>query len=205
MTNIQETNQIPWVDTDRLVYSSGERVVKTCTVEQEGFQCRIDLVIDSDYDWLQGRGRFTDTYVAEAIHNPGAKWDRNLFQYFVPEQSAADRVASLLQWRDAKTGELLYPTMEDAVAEAQRQILEDCLIAANPEEMDCTAYGVIVTASLAGVELAQDSLWGIEMGPEGEESYLDICGLDCLAEAVEDAHKKAKQLLRTMLPEQPEQ
>jgi hypothetical protein len=52
---------------------------------------------------------------------------------------------------------------------------------------DVGAYGVVVTASRAGVVLGQSSVWGIEVGYPIDrveiDSYVDDCAADAIAEA----------------------
>jgi hypothetical protein len=54
--------------------------------------------------------------------------------------------------------------------------------------------GVEVTASRAGVEFGEISLWGIEYEPGGDDDYLTEIALNKSSEAIREATRKLKEL-----------
>lgn len=165
---------------------NGDQVAK---LEREGFDIEVRIVPDNDSD-MSDLGTFTDAWEEGAVRNPNHRHDSHVYAWFVPERA---------------TMEELYPWYREqgsskAVArERVRQAAEeDAQYAA-----DNRSYGVIVTASKAGVELGSESLWGVTFDDdfdwEGHHYTTDLAennGMITLA--IEEAREALPSLLEKL-------
>src|SRR6266704_332101 len=77
--------------------------------------------------------------------------------------------------------------------EAQRQVNEECLIAADPESQGIIAVGVTATIHYKGVKLGNASIWGVELTSEND-SYIDELANEELAQALTEAKETLAEL-----------
>lgn len=159
--------------------------VKQAVVERDGFTCFLQVEYDIDHDWCDGRGQFTDTWEEGAVKNP--YWVRsghNTFQYFIPEVSIADHRKAL---------QAMGYSRSQAQELAEYYVREDARIAADPAMAGYGVYGVTVTVCKNGIELGEDSCWGIELD-DPDDCHLDEVAQECLDAALSEAKKNLQQL-----------
>lgn len=143
----------------------------------EGFDIKVSVVYDEESRLGEDdvTGWFTDTYTDGCIPNRGGS--RNGYKWYHPSN------ATLAYTYD----ELRKAGMSKAVArDTYREIVEQEM------EDDRERYwlGVVVTVSLAGEELAGDSLWGIDMIPRiNATPYLIETATDCISQAIGSARE----------------
>ncbi len=165
-------------------------MVKFAFLQVEQFNATINVVYDYDHDFTESRGTFTSKWENGAIKNPRAKYERNVFEYFLPEYTEEERYKDLLITMHDVPG----VTRETAARkEAQRQVNEECLIAADPESQGIIAVGVTATIHYKGVKLGNASIWGVELTSEND-SYIDELANEELAQALTEAKETLAEL-----------
>jgi len=154
--------------------SKGKNAVKQVRLEREGFTCLLTIQYDDDHDFTEFRGKFTDTYEEHAMENPNHRLERNTYRYFIPENTVA----------------------EHRKEQARNYVREDMLIALDPSAQGYAAYGVTALVMLEGVELAESSCWGIEIGGlcYDHDPFLEECALEELETALREAKEKLVKL-----------
>jgi hypothetical protein len=178
----EKTQQtLPWQP------SKGRDEVKKVRVEREGFTCWLTIQYDYDYNFGEFRGKFTDTYEEHALENPNHRLERNTYRYFIPEITVAEHRKGLSELGMARS---------EAEEQARKYVREDMLIALDPSAQGYAAYGVMALVMLEGVELAESSCWGIEIGElrYDHDPYLEECALEELEAALREAKEKLLKL-----------
>lgn len=177
-------------------YVNRHDLVKRAEFEKDGFTCLVEVHLDTDYDFAEFRGTFTNTWEPNAIVCPLTNVDFTCYKYFVPENTAEYHEKELL-----KQGK----SPMDAYILAKQYEREDMLIAGTPEKMGYAAYGVTCEVSremrqgaryVKKVVLGEAGLWGIEIGDHQYDSapYIDECANEMVQEALEDAKRTLKFL-----------
>jgi hypothetical protein len=180
-----ETITFEWEDSHyRTGFRGTGNYIKSAHVQIEQLNATITVQYDWDHNFTDGRGTFTSKWKSGAIKNPRAKYDRSVFEYFVPDYTVAEQLRDSL-----KMGETIQAARKDVV----RIIKEDMAIAADPESQGYIAVGVIATVYYKGVELATSSIWGTELD-DSDDPCIDEIANDALYDALRDAGKKLAEL-----------
>jgi hypothetical protein len=149
----------------------------------EGVDINVQIVADDDQRIGDDdvTGTFTDTFSEGCVKNTGGS--RNGYEWYQPSTDTLANTYNALR----KAG------MSKAVAtERYNEIVQQEMDA----DRDRTYLGVIVTLSLDGTELADNSLWGID-APEGHRNnvpYLVEVAVDLINEGMRQAESDAPNL-----------
>src|SRR5216683_2206637 len=69
---------------------------KSAALELDGFTVSLSVAYDYDHDWLDSRGKFSSTWQAGALKNPNSHYDRNVFEWFIPETNEEEHYRELV-------------------------------------------------------------------------------------------------------------
>ena len=172
------TDRAPGIDWD----CSGRDGMPCATWEAEGFTIRVRLEYDEHPD-LSYIGKYVSRWEDGAIKRPNA--GRNEYEYFLPaftDFKAQAREFSKLGF-DKQTANL----KARAIPLSQFKFMEDL------NNGNVSFVGVIVTASRSGIELAQDSIWGVEYTGRNNP-YIDEIAQDCESEVIAEAKNNLHSL-----------
>lgn len=171
--------------------------VHVADFERDGFDIHVRVVWDEDFE-RGDDGEFVntrddhDTYPTERYHDALLRHGRpceesRVYNYFRPTETARANAKYY-----SKAG------MSRGVAwEKAQEIMRSIVHYATSD--DVYAYGVIVTASKEGIELGENSLWGItfDMSARNVETMreLDRCADECADEAIHEAKEALNKLV----------
>lgn len=149
------------------------------STQRDGFDVAIAIVRDEDAH----AGAFSNDWQPGAVINPRS-WDARhgcesseYLRYYIPEFATVE---------DHRRGLAPYTSRHAADCLARTYVREELNRAAEPD-----AYGVVVTISRAGVELAEASLWGIE-----SDMLLHYVSLDVVPDLIADALPEAREAIK---------
>lgn len=164
-------------------------------LSRDGYDIRVRCEPDYESDPLEGVGALEwPARWADPDHTPPGTVKvrtRNGYAYWRSETPFADRVADFRR-RGYARGPAWDAARADLEAEAKAVDGQD----------PPSSYGVIVTASRAGVELGSASVWGVsadwdEITRDDGTRYLDETARELIPQAIEDARASLARLCET--------
>jgi hypothetical protein len=144
----------------------------------DGFDVTVKLVEDDDQRGEDDvTGRFTDEKVPGAVRNRFRDWGSS-YDYYVPSTYTLNGVYAEFR----KSG------MSKSMA---RQAVSVRIVSDMKDDADRRYYGVVVSVSLDGVELGQDSLWSIDVidAAQGDDYLRQVADSQLIPTALDEARE----------------
>lgn len=152
--------------------------------EVEGFSVQVMVHRDDDtkLGWDDVTGHFTDQYAPGCVKNTRRDWATD-YQWYHPSEHTLTHEAHWLRQNGMSKG-----VVEDTMIELVRLEMK--------EDASRQYYGVVVTVSYDGEEIASTALWGID-GTDGYDvrHYLRDTASELISEAVDSAQDELPKLL----------